>query len=275
MSAQHMGGMNDWRGLAAVVTGGARGQGAALVNLLLQAGAEVHVLDFLPEDDTAWNTLRTQAAATKGHLVEWHADVADPVAWQRLAQALAASACTLQGLVNNAGITGPRNTVCQTQLPEWERVMAINVTGPMLGIQTLAPLMPRGGAVVNISSTAGMTGYYSAAYSTSKWALRGLTRSAALELAPRGVRVNCVCPGVVDTEMIHTSPALVAALQSVIPMQQMAQPQQIAEVVLFLLGPQSAYITGADLAVDGGVTGGGIFWPVGRAVGVLGDTNVS
>lgn len=114
-----------------------------------------------------------------------------------------------------------------------------------------------------------MTGYYSAAYSCSKWALRGLTRAAALELAPRGIRVNCVCPGVVDTEMIHNSPALIAALEPVIPMQTMARPQQIADAVMFLLGPQSSYITATDLAVDGGVTGGGIFWPVGQSVGAF------
>jgi NAD(P)-dependent dehydrogenase (short-subunit alcohol dehydrogenase family) len=129
--------------------------------------------------------------------------------------------------------------------------------------------MRAGGAVVNVSSTVGMTGYYSAAYSTSKWALRGLTRSAALELAAAGIRVNCVCPGVVDTEMIRNHPALVQALQGVIPMGYMATPEQIAEVMFFLLGPGAAYITGADLAVDGGVTGGGIYGPVGRAIGAL------
>jgi NAD(P)-dependent dehydrogenase (short-subunit alcohol dehydrogenase family) len=132
--------------------------------------------------------------------------------------------------------------------------------------------MEAGGAIVNISSTVGMTGYYNAGYSCTKWALRGLTRSAALELAPRGIRVNCVCPGVVDTGMIQAAPALVAALKTIIPMQRMAPPEQIADVVFFLLGPQAAYVTGSDIAVDGGVTGGGIYWPVGRAVGALGSS---
>jgi NAD(P)-dependent dehydrogenase (short-subunit alcohol dehydrogenase family) len=114
-----------------------------------------------------------------------------------------------------------------------------------------------------------MTGYFSAAYSTSKWALRGLTRSAAMELGVRGIRVNCICPGVVDTEMVRNYPALVQTLQGIIPLQHMAQAQQLADVMFFLLGPQAAYITGADLAVDGGITGGGIYWPVGRSLGVL------
>lgn len=147
--------------------------------------------------------------------------------------------------------------------------MRINLTGAMLGIRALAPLMPRGGAIVNTASTVGMTGYFSAAYSTSKWALRGLTRSAALELAMAGVRVNCICPGVVDTDMIRSNTKLFDALQGITPLGQMAAPEQIADVVMFLLGPQSSYVTGTDIAADGGVTGGGIFWPVGRAVGAL------
>ena len=133
----------------------------------------------------------------------------------------------------------------------------------------MAPLMQRGGAIVNVSSTVGMTGYFSAAYSCSKWALRGLTRSAAMELGPRGIRVNCICPGVVDTEMVRNYPALVETLKGIIALEYMAQPEQLADVMFFLLGPQSSYITGADLAVDGGVTGTGIYWPVGRELGVI------
>ena len=255
-----------WAGKAVVVTGGARGQGASLATLLLREGALVYVVDTLPNDDPAWQALR--GAGGERLVVRPH-DVSQPDTWDRLAHDIAAGATPLLGLVNNAGITGPRNTVTRTVLADWQRVLDINLTGAMLAIRALAALMPRGGSIVNIASTVAMTGYYNAAYSASKWALRGLTRSAALELAPRGVRVNCVCPGVVDTEMIHGSPALVAALQQVIPMQQRAAPEQIAEVVAFLLGPQSSYVTGADIAVDGGVTGGGIYWPVGLATGAL------
>lgn len=257
-----------WDGKAAVVTGGARGQGAALVRRLLAAGATVHVVDRLAAADDAWAALADGGPA--GRLVAWPAtDVADPQAWDRLAAALRGGPA-LAGLVNNAGITGPRNTVTRTVLDDWDRVLAVNLTGAMLGIRALAPSMVRGGSIVNISSTAGLTGYYSAAYSCSKWALRGLTRSAAMELAPQGLRVNSVCPGVVDTEMIRNSPPLVAALQQVIPMQAMAEAGQIADAVMFLLGPQAAYVTGTDLVVDGGVTGGGLFWTVGQATGALG-----
>jgi NAD(P)-dependent dehydrogenase (short-subunit alcohol dehydrogenase family) len=162
-----------------------------------------------------------------------------------------------------------RNTVTKTDLSEWERVLQVNLTGSFLGIKHLAPLMPKGGSIVSISSTVGLTGYFSAAYTTSKWALRGLTKSAAMELASVGVRVNCICPGVVDTEMIRNNQKLFDALQHITPMGHMASADQLADAMFFLLGPQSAYITGVDLAVDGGLTSGGIFWPVGKAVGVL------
>lgn len=264
-----------WAGRCCVVTGAARGQGASLAGLLLQSGAALHVVDCLPESDPAWQALENEAERARSSgatLTIWRADVAHAATWRAIAAHVQAAGYGVHGLVNNAGITGPRRTVTQTALADWERVLAVNLTGAMLGIQMLAPLMARGASIVNIASTVGMTGYYNAAYSCSKWALRGLTRAAALELAPQGVRVNSVCPGVVDTEMIRNSPALVAALEPAIPVQSMAQPADIAQAVMFLLSPQSSYITATDLPVDGGVTGGGIFWPVGRSVGALGST---
>jgi NAD(P)-dependent dehydrogenase (short-subunit alcohol dehydrogenase family) len=251
-----------------VVSGGARGLGASLVKALLKARASVHVVDHLDRDDPAWQALFASTPA-EGSLEVWNEDVSQHETWIRLAEHLKTSGRPLQGLVNNAGITGPRRTVTQTDLADWNRVLAVNLTAAMLAIRELAVCMEPGGSIVNIGSTVGMTGYYSAAYSCSKWALRGLTRSAALELASRGIRANCVCPGVVDTDMIRNSPALVSALQHVIPLHGMAQAEQIAQTVMFLLGPHSSYITATDIAVDGGVTGGGIFWPVGRSVGAL------
>ena len=260
---------NYWVDKAVVVTGGAKGQGASIARMLVQVGAHVYVMDCLPSSDLAWQELQDYAKKQPGTLTCLELDIALPQSWNSIAERIQSGNRPLCGLVNNAGITGPRNTVTKSSLEVWERVMGINLTGAFLGIRALAPLMRAGASIINISSTVGMTGYYSAAYSTSKWALRGLTKSAALELAPAGIRVNCVCPGVVDTDMIRTNPDLVRALQSVIPMQHMAVPDQIADVLLFLLGPHSSYITGADIAVDGGVTSGGIYWPVGRAVGAL------
>jgi len=262
---------SHWTDKAAVVTGAARGQGASFALGLIEQGARVLAVDALPPDNAAWHSLKTAAAGHAGQLDTLVADVSTPACWQQVKAWLQDIDQTPWALVNNAGITGQRATVTRTDLADWERVMSVNLTGSMLGIQAVAPLMPRGGAIVNIGSTVGMTGYHAAAYSCSKWAMRGLTRSAALELAPRGVRVNCVCPGVIDTEMIRNNPNLVKALAHIIPMQHMAGAQHIAEVVMFLLSPQSSYLTGADLPVDGGITGGGIYWPVGLATGALGQ----
>jgi NAD(P)-dependent dehydrogenase (short-subunit alcohol dehydrogenase family) len=237
--------------------------------MLLEAGAQVHVMDCLPQADSAWQELSHYAGTQPGTLHLHNLDIAQSASWDGVAQLLRASQCPLYALVNNAGITGPRDTVTQASLADWERVIGVNLTGAFLGIKTLAPLMPMGASIVNVSSTVGMTGYYSAAYSTSKWALRGLTKSASLELATTGIRVNCVMPGVVDTDMIRANTALVAALQSIIPMQYMAVPDQIAAVMFFLLGPLASYVTVADIAVDGVVTSGGTYWPVGRAIGVV------
>lgn len=263
MTAQH------WSGKAAVVTGAARGQGACFAQSLLAQGAQVFALDASPFDGPDWTALTRSALDLPGQLEVLQADVATQDCWDAVARWLDVPGRTPVALVNNAGITGRRDTVTRTVLEDWERVLSVNLTGAMLGIRTVAPRMPRGGSIVNIGSTVGMTGYHAAAYSCSKWALRGLTRSAALELAPHGVRVNCVCPGVIDTDMIRSNPALVQALQHIIPMQKMAGAQQIAQVVMFLLGAESYYLTGADLPVDGGITGGGIYWPVGLATGAL------
>ncbi len=260
---------NYWLGKAAVVTGGARGQGASIAKMLTRAGAHVYVMDCLPAGDIAWQQLQAYSKIQSGSLTVMELDVARPASWDAVVEAVQNSKLALCGLVNNAGITGPRNTVTQATLEEWEHVLRINLTGAFLGIHALAPLMRGGSSIINISSTVGLTGYYSAAHSTSKWALRGLTKSAALELAPQGICVNCVCPGVVDTDMNKTNLNLYNALQSIIPMQHKAAPEQIADVLMFLLEPNSSYITGADIAVDGGVTSGGIYWLVAQAVGAL------
>ena len=258
-----------WQGKATIVTGAARGQGACFVEALLAQGAQVLALDAAALDSADWVTLPQSTRDLPGQLDVLQADVATEDCWHEVSRWLDTLTCAPWALVNNAGITGRRDTVTRTVLQDWDRVLDVNLKGAMLGIRTVAPLMPRGGAIVNIGSTVGMTGYHAAAYSCSKWALRGLTRSAALELAPRGVRVNCVCPGVIDTDMIRNNPALVQALQHIIPMQLMAGAQQIAQAVMFLLGSESSYLTGADLPVDGGITGGGIYWSVGSAIGAL------
>lgn len=266
-----------WVGKAAVVTGGARGQGAAEVVRLLRDGATVYAVDTLPEEDESWGELRQAAAEWDGRLNIVRADVAKAEAWDALAERLVTEKAELYGLVNNAGIT-LRKTVTRTSPEEWERLIGINLNGAFLGIRTLAPLMRKGGAIVNISSTAGLTGYFSAAYCASKWALLGLTRAAALELAARGIRVNSICPGLVETPMAlrpnaehdaQRAKAFYEGNRDATLLSRAADPDEIAAAVMFLLGPEASFITGADLPVDGGMTGGGIYWRIGKAIGNL------
>jgi Dehydrogenases with different specificities (related to short-chain alcohol dehydrogenases) len=160
----------------------------------------------------------------------------------------------LKGLVNNAGITH-RARLGQTELADWDRVLAVNVTGPMLAIQALAPLMGEGSSIVNIGSAAGLTAHYTAAYTASKWAIRGLTHVAATEYGPRGIRVNIVHPGFIETEMTANAPVAMRGAQlDLTPLERFGQADDVARVAVFLLSDAAAYVSGAEIPVDGAYT---------------------
>ena len=160
-------------------------------------------------------------------------------------------------MVNNAGIYVPR-TLMETDAVLFERHMRVNQLGCFLGMKAVVPAMERagGGSIVNISSTAGLRGSPGAiAYSSTKWALRGMTKAAAIDLAPRGIRVNSVHPGPIDTDMVKVwSNEQRATRIGQIPMGRMGTAEEVARTVLFLLSDDSAYMTGAELAIDGGIS---------------------
>ena len=140
-----------------------------------------------------------------------------------------------------------------------DRTLGVNLTGPMLGITTLLPLMGAGASIVNVGSIAGLTAHYTAAYTASKWGLRGLTHTAAMELGSRQIRVNAVHPGYIQTPMTASAPpAFLAANETLTPLGRGGQPEEVAELMVFLMSDESRFITGAEIPVDGGQTSGGI-----------------
>jgi 3alpha(or 20beta)-hydroxysteroid dehydrogenase len=163
----------------------------------------------------------------------------------------------LHGLVNNAGIYQPR-TLMETDIELFESHMRVNQLGCFLGMKAVVPLMERsgGGSIVNISSVAGLRGSPGAiAYSATKWALRGMTKAAAIDLAPRRIRVNSVHPGPIDTEMLKVrTPEQNQRRLQLVPMKRMGTAEEVASLVLFLLSDESGYVTGAEVAIDGGAT---------------------
>ena len=233
-----------------LISGGARGQGAAEARLLVAEGAKVVIGDVLEAEGRRLADELGRAAIFLRHDVTEAADWAKAV---EAAQALGG----LHGMVNNAGIFIPRSLM-QTDAALFERHMRVNQLGCFLGMKAVVDLMEHsgGGSIVNISSVAGLRGSPNAiAYSATKWALRGMTKAAAIELAPRRIRVNSVHPGPIDTEMLNVrSPDENQRRVQQAPMKRMGTAEEVAKLVLFLLSDESAYITGAEVAIDGGVS---------------------
>jgi 3alpha(or 20beta)-hydroxysteroid dehydrogenase len=237
-------------GKVVVVTGAARGQGAAEARALADQGAFVVATDLL---DFHRGEAESQAWAS-GNVVERRLDVADPADWAALADWLRAEHGHVDALVNNAGIAG-RDRLPDVDLDTWDRTFAVNARGPLVGIQALVPLMPPGSTIVNVCSVAALGGHVAAAYTASKWALRGLTRTASLELGARGIRVNAVLPGLVETPLMDSaSPAFRTAALAEIPLGRTGTVDDIAPLIVYLVSDESGYVNGAEIAVDGGLT---------------------
>jgi len=243
-------------GKVAVITGAARGQGAAEAELFVAEGASVVISDVL--DD-----LGEALAARLGERATFlHHDVSRPEDWEAAIALATGRYGSLDVLVNNAAVYRV-NTMLETPLEEYEEVLRINQWSHFLGMREAAPVMQQsgGGSIVNVSSIGGTGGQPGAfAYATTKWAIRGMTKIAALELAPLGIRVNCVLPGPVDTAMFdvsigsHPREAVKAAVEAGVPLGRFATPDDIAPMVAFLASDRSSYCTGADFVVDGGFT---------------------
>ncbi len=245
---------NELAGRVALVTGGARGIGAAAAAALAAAGATVLVADIRDADGAA-------AVAALGPTAAYlRLDVTDAAAWAAAVDLVRARHQRLDVLVTSAGIAAP-TPLLDLDAGRARAVLDVNVLGTLLGIRAAAPLMrASGGSIVTVASVNGFLAPPGlTAYAASKWAVRGLTRSAAVELAPYRIRVNAVCPGSIETPITDgggfDSTDWDAYARS-IPLGRRGTAADVAAAIRYLAGDASSYVTGTDLVVDGGLLAG-------------------
>jgi 3alpha(or 20beta)-hydroxysteroid dehydrogenase len=243
--------MGELDGRVALVTGGARGQGAAEAQLFVREGASVVITDVLDE----------QGEKTAGELGcdYLHLDVSSESEWDSVVSDTIERHGRFDILMNNAGIFQPAQLL-NTSTEMWNRTVAINQTGVFLGMRTAARAMidaANGGSMINTSSIAGLEGGFGAtAYGATKWAVTGMTKTVAKELGKHGIRVNSIHPGAIVTDMIEDMiDGKQDKMASRQPIQRLGTPTDIAEMALFLASDRSSYCTGQAFTVDGGVFG--------------------
>lgn len=240
--------MGRLTGKVALISGGARGMGAAHARALVAEDARVVLGDILDEEGTA---LAKEIGDNAAYV---HLDVREKQQWQDAVAEAVQRFGALNVLVNNAGIVNG-NLLVDFELSEWQKIIDINLTGTFLGMQTATPAMIEagGGSVINISSVEGMRGSPGLhGYTATKFAVRGLTKSTALELAQYGIRVNSIHPGLIRTPMTDGIPE--DFLQ--IPLGRAADPSEVSALVTYLASDESSYSTGAEFIIDGGLTVG-------------------
>jgi len=241
--------MGTLDGKVAIITGASRGQGAAEARLFASEGARVVITDV--------NDAGRELAAEIGDAAFFkHHDVSDEASWADTVAETLQRFGRVDVLVNNAALFEP-GSLTDTTRELWDLIYRVNQLGVFLGMKAVAKAMTEsgGGSIVNISSQAGISkGPGSFAYGSSKWAVRGMSQYAALDYAPLNIRVNAIFPGVIDTPMIlKNPPEFLEMIKANIPLKRFGTPSEIATVALFLASDASSYMTGSEIAVNGGL----------------------
>jgi len=239
-------------GKVAIVTGGAMGQGAAISRAYVAEGARVVIADVAKEQGQEL----ADALGTDSHFV--HHDVSDQASWTVLVEDVNTRFGPVNVLANNAGILR-FGDIERMPVDEVELLFRVNQLGCFLGMNAVTRTMRKngGGSIINASSVEGLAGMAGCtAYAATKWAIRGMTKCAAMELGPQGIRVNSVHPGMIDTPMtrVHGGDAAMEYGASKVPLRRVGHPEDIAPLYVFLGSDESSYINGAEISVDGGVT---------------------
>lgn len=242
--------MNRLENKVAIITGGAQGMGAAHVRLFVEQGAKVVLTDLNEEKGQAL------AAELGDNVIFVKQNVTSEEDWNNVLAVTEEKFGQVNVLVNNAGITMAKS-ILDISLEEYRRIVDINQTSVFIGMKTVAPLMARsgGGSIINISSMNGLVAG-AVGYTDTKFAVRGMTKAAAMNLATMGIRVNSVHPGVIATPMVvqEDTKAAVETFSAQIPLKRVAQPEEVSNMVLFLASDESSYSTGSEFVIDGGLT---------------------
>lgn len=240
--------MNRLDNKIAIITGGANGQGAAEAELFIAAGAKVVITDINADAGHATAERLGAACTFLQHDVSSEAD------WTRVVEDTVALHGQIDVLVNNAGVFRVLGLE-DTDLRVWDQTVAINQTGVFLGMRAVAPVMKqaKAGSIINISSIAGLAASKAHAYCATKWAVRGMTKAAAVELGPHNIRVNSIHPGFIDTPMLDAHGVPRDQLIARVPMGRTADVAEVARVVLFAASDDSSYCSGHEFVVDGAI----------------------
>jgi 3alpha(or 20beta)-hydroxysteroid dehydrogenase len=252
--------MNRMTGKRAIVTGAAQGQGAAIARAFVEEGAQVVIADVADEPGQLLADELAKEHSVDGQPAAYfrHHDVSDEDSWTALVEQANERFGPVNVLVNNAGILR-FGDVEKQDMDEFDLLVRVNLRGCFLGMKAVARTMRKngGGSIVNASSIEGLAGMaFCTAYAATKFAIRGMTKSAAMELGPKGIRVNSVHPGMIDTPMtrVHGGDDAMTYGASKVALKRVGHPPDIAPAYVYLASDESSYVTGAELAVDGGAT---------------------